>query len=120
MQLPLMSLPRSVPAQPVRPPQANIPPTREERERVRAVVQKYVARVRPVLPLSLEELRSHAEIIVARAGFDAQFRDYIGVVFNSEASREALASVPYERRLLLLPKCLRVEDKCPAPFDDFG
>jgi geranylgeranyl pyrophosphate synthase len=28
--------------------------------------------------------------------------------------------VPYERRLLLLPKCLRVEDKCPAPFDDFG
>src|SRR5205823_3667956 len=25
-----------------------------------------------------------------------------------------------ERRLLLLPKCLRVESKCPAPFDEFG
>jgi geranylgeranyl pyrophosphate synthase len=34
--------------------------------------------------------------------------------------RESLASVPYERRLLLLPKCLRVESKCPAPFDEFG
>ena len=34
--------------------------------------------------------------------------------------REQLATVPYERRLLLLPKCLRVEDKCPAPFDEFG
>ena len=28
--------------------------------------------------------------------------------------------MPFERRLLLLPKCLRVEDKCPAPFDEFG
>src|SRR5207253_2943588 len=52
--------------------------------------------------------------------FNSAFREYIGVVFNSEASRETLASVPFERRLLLLPKCLRVEDKCPAPFDDFG
>ena len=28
--------------------------------------------------------------------------------------------MPYDRRLLLLPKCLRVEDRCPAPFDEFG
>ena len=28
--------------------------------------------------------------------------------------------MPFDRRLLLLPKCLRVEDKCPAPFDEFG
>jgi geranylgeranyl pyrophosphate synthase len=33
---------------------------------------------------------------------------------------EQLASVPFDRRLLLLPKCMRVEDKCPAPFDEFG
>ncbi len=42
------------------------------------------------------------------------------MLLNSEVWREQLATVPYERRLLLLPKCLRVEDKCPAPFDDFG
>ena len=34
--------------------------------------------------------------------------------------RDALAGIPYERRLLLMPKCLRVESKCPAPFDEFG
>ena len=42
------------------------------------------------------------------------------VLVNNEAWRDTLAGVPYERRLLLLPKCLRVEDKCPAPFDEFG
>src|SRR4029434_6206908 len=34
--------------------------------------------------------------------------------------REQLATIPFERRLLLLPKCLRVESKCPAPFDELG
>ena len=29
-------------------------------------------------------------------------------------------TLPFERRLLLMPKCMRVEDKCPAPFDEFG
>jgi geranylgeranyl pyrophosphate synthase len=115
-----LTLPRAVPAQPTRPPQANIPQTREERERIKQIVGRYVARTQPVLPLSLEDLRKNADQILAAAKLDPAYRDYIGVVFNSEASREALAAVPYERRLLLLPKCLRVEDKCPAPFDDFG
>jgi geranylgeranyl diphosphate synthase type II len=44
----------------------------------------------------------------------------VAVLLNSEVWREQLATVPFERRLLLLPKCLRVEDKCPAPFDEFG
>ncbi len=48
------------------------------------------------------------------------YRDYVGVLLNNEVWREHLATVPFDRRLLLLPKCLRVEDKCPAPFDEFG
>jgi geranylgeranyl pyrophosphate synthase len=120
MQLPILSLPRSVPALPSRSPQETIPQTREDRERLKHVIAQYVARTRPVLPLSLEELRRHADVILAATGIDPKYRDYVAVVFNAEASREALATVPYERRLLLLPKCLRVEDKCPAPFDDFG
>ena len=51
---------------------------------------------------------------------EAIYRDYIGVLINNEMWREPLASIPFERRLLLLPKCLRVESKCPAPFDEFG
>ncbi len=120
MQLPLLTLPRAVPALSKRPTQDSIPGTREERERVKSIADKYVARVKPVIPLSLEELRIHADRVLATTDLDAKFRDYIAVVINGEANREALASVPYERRLLLLPKCLRVEDRCPAPFDEFG
>lgn len=120
MQLPLLNLPRAVPVLPTRPPQDTIPPTREDRESVRVLAERYVKRVRPVPPLSLEELRTHADALIGTATLDPKFRDYVAVVINGEANREALATVPYDRRLLLLPKCLRVEDRCPAPFDEFG
>lgn len=120
MAVALLTLPRSVPTQSGRPTQDTVPPTREDRESVRVLAERYVADVKPVIPLSFAELQGHADRLIARAGLEAKFRDYVAVVLNAEANREALATVPYERRLLLLPKCLRVEDRCPAPFDEFG
>ena len=120
MLLPLLTLPRAMPVASKRPTQAGVPPTREDRERVRTLAARYVAAVKPVIPISLEELRTHAERLTAAEGLSEAYRNYVGVVINSEANREALAGVPFERRLLLLPKCLRVEDRCPAPFDEFG
>jgi geranylgeranyl diphosphate synthase, type II len=120
MLLPLLTLPRAVPMQKDRPPQDTVPQTKEQRELIRTLAQRYVAREKPVIPLSLGELQLHAAKLAALAGLDEKFINYVGVVLNSEANREALATTPYERRLLLLPKCLRVEDRCPAPFDEFG
>lgn len=120
MELPVVELPRLVPLARERRPQANIPQTRGERERAREVVARYVEAVRPVPPLSLEELRFHAETVIREHDFAPEYLDYLGVLISNEAWREQLAAVPYERRLLMLPKCLRVEDRCPAPFDEFG
>src|SRR5262249_50736882 len=110
------------PTLPQRPPQANIPQTLIEREHLRDVVTAYVREHSGTLvpPLVLDELRTHADAIVARTGIDATYRDYIGVLVSNEVWMDHLAAVPFDRRLLLLPKCLRVEDKCPAPFDEFG
>jgi geranylgeranyl pyrophosphate synthase len=113
---------RMVPALPQRAPQANIPQTLPEREYLRVVVQRYVEDRRDTLvpPLVLDELRSHADAVVELGRIDPMYRDYAGILINNEVWTEHLATVPFDRRLLLLPKCLRVEDKCPAPFDEFG
>jgi geranylgeranyl pyrophosphate synthase len=122
LQLPVLVLPKQVPVLPSRRPQPNIPQTRWERERLKTVVSEYVnARAAELTPpIPLEDLRVRATEIVQAANIDSLFTDYVGVLLNNEIWREQLAGVPYERRLLLMPKCLRVEDRCPAPFDEFG
>ena len=122
MHIPVLNLPRPVPHLPERAPQDSIPQTRTERERLKYLVEQYVVARRDqfVPPFVLDELRSHSDEVVQIHGIDLKYRDYLAVLLNSEVWREQLATVPYERRLLLLPKCLRVEDKCPAPFDEFG
>ena len=120
--LPVVTLPRAVPPTAMRPPQETIPQTRTEREVMLRQVQAYVAARRSEItpPLVLDELRARSEELVRAHGIDARYLDYVGVLLGNETWREHLAAVPYDRRLLLLPKCLRVEDRCPAPFDEFG
>ncbi|CAN5680555.1 polyprenyl synthetase family protein [soil metagenome] len=114
------SLPRVLPVQPQRPPQATIPQTLGERERLKAAARAYVADVRPVPPMPADQLRAHADRLLAARGIPDIYREYAGVLISNEMWRDELAGIPYERRLLLMPKCLRVEEKCPAPFDEFG
>ncbi|HMJ66165.1 MAG TPA: polyprenyl synthetase family protein [Candidatus Binatia bacterium] len=115
-----LTIPRPVPVQRFRAPKKNVPQTPIERSHILNVIRHYVAEYNPVPPLPVEELKVHADRVVEMLRCDPIYRDYIGVLINNEIWRETLASVPFERRLLLLPKCLRVESKCPAPFDEFG
>jgi len=105
-----------------RPPKKNLPQTKAERDRFLQTIRNYVAKDNPVPPMPLEELDVHARKILAELGYegDETYLHYTAVCLNNEMWRETLAEIPYERRLLLMPKCLRVEDKCPAPFDEFG
>src|SRR5436190_4440106 len=120
MQSSPLSIPRPVPVQRFRAPKQNIPQTALQRTHILHAVRQYVAEYKPVPPLPADELKVHADKLAASLGCEAIYRDYIGVLINNEMWRENLAAVPFERRLLLLPKCLRIESKCPAPFDEFG
>jgi geranylgeranyl diphosphate synthase, type II len=115
-----VAVPRHVVQQRFRTPKKNIPQTAVERNHLLQAVRHYVAEFNPVPPMPADEIKLHADKLVEILRTDPIYRDYLGVLLNNEMWRESLASIPYERRLLLLPKCLRVESKCPAPFDEFG
>ena len=100
--------------------QDNIPPTRRERERIRRAVRDRLATERPVPPLSLDELHTLSDEVLAATGLEEKFRGFVVVLLNNEAWRDTLACVPYDRRLLLLPQCLRSQEACRAEIDEFG
>jgi geranylgeranyl diphosphate synthase type II len=115
-----LKIPRVTPQRKPRTPQENIPTTREEREMMLREVRHYVAEQTLVPPVPMADLKEHADELLAALGTKEIYRDYLGILINNELWRETLATVPFERRLLMIPKCLRVESRCPAPFDEFG
>ncbi|MCB1208668.1 MAG: polyprenyl synthetase family protein [Verrucomicrobiales bacterium] len=103
-----------------RQPKKNIPQTKQERDQIQSWIRAYAEETKLVPPLPIDELQRHTEKIMAIHAIDSAYRDYTGVLLANESWRESLATVPFEKRLLLMPKCLRIESKCPAPFDEFG
>ncbi len=113
-------LPPKLPMMRVRPAQSNIPNKRAERDAIKSAAALRCAREGLVAPVALDQLRVQALALCKEIGLDVRFANYAAVLLNNEVWRDGLAQVPYEKRLLLVPKCLRVEDHCPAPFDSFG
>ncbi len=111
--------PTAIPGRPWRKPQANVPQTRFERDRLKEKVAQYVADNHLTPPIPFDELREHADIVTKGTGME-HARDFAAVLINNEAWKDVLASIPYNKRLLLLPVCLRHEKRCPAPLDEFG
>ncbi len=121
-QIQTVKVPKPVPLTTTRfrPPKKNIPQTKAERDALLAHIRDYIERENPVPPMPLDELEVHARKVLEEIGYADLYLHYTAVTLNNEMWRETLAAIPYERRLLLMPKCLRVEEKCPAPFDEFG
>ena len=117
---PLLTLPAKVPKQRYRPAQSNIPDDKQVRVYLKKAVADHVRTIGAVPPLTMEELREHASAVLRESGLESRYLNYAAVLVGNEAWRDTLAQIPYDRRLLLLPKCLRVEERCPAPFDEFG
>ena len=115
-----LELPVQVPRQQYRPAQSNIPDDKQVRVRLKTLTEDHVAKIGAVPPLTMDELLEHTSAVLQKAGLNPIYRDYTAILISNAAWRDSLAQIPYHRRLLLIPKCLRVEDRCPAPFDEFG
>ncbi len=105
---------------PAAPNRDQVPQAKAERRRLRAAVREYVETHRPVPPLTTGELDLHADRVLASSGADTKYRKWVAVLVSNTTWRDRVAAVPFDHRLLLLPKCLRDDDACEGTFDEFG
>jgi geranylgeranyl diphosphate synthase, type II len=97
-----------------------VPETKELREQLQVRCSDVAARLDKSRPLSKDEMESIARELLVAAGLPEGFLGWTMVVLASAFWEEQVAAVPFNRRLFLLPHCLKHAEGCPADYDEFG
>jgi geranylgeranyl pyrophosphate synthase len=111
---------------PTKPPKLNsaafkeVPQARELRDAIRAAVEQFCKTVDKSKPLTKESTREMAESVLKSLGQGDQYLGFTMVMLTNEFWREQVAAIPFTRRLMLLPHCLKNAEGCPADYDEFG
>ena len=90
------------------------------RNRLRKAARELVAERGIVPPGSFLFIQQMADEIIAKTDTDSSFREFAMVVCGNEIWRSVVAATPYNRRLLLLPQCLKNNSNCQAEIDELG
>ena len=97
-----------------------VPGTKPQREALRARCRDVAARLDTNRPVTKDELEAVARRTLDEAGLSEGFLGWTMVALATAFWESQVASIPYERRLFLLPHCLKHAEGCPADYDDYG
>src|SRR5262249_8071665 len=97
-----------------------VPETRELRDRVRAAAADFARPLDRSAGLTRAGLEALGERLLGQLGLGEQYLGFAMVCVANEFWREQVQAIPFNRRLLLLPHCLKNAEGCPADYDEFG
>ncbi len=97
-----------------------VPNIKEVRAEIREKVEDYFRINNIIPPISYEGLFGFAEKLVNENGWDSKYLAFVMVCCGNAIWRNVVGSIPYSRRVLLLPQCLRNSKLCKAEFDQLG
>ncbi len=71
-------------------------------------------------PASFDTLERHATELIRKLEISDDHTDFAIVLIGNETWRATVAATPFNRRLLLLPQCLKSNGFCQGTFDELG
>ncbi len=98
----------------------DVPPTRDQREQLRQHCREVASRLDRNQSFSKDELEAVSRQLLVEQQLPKGYLGWTMVQLSTEFWRDQVAAVPPERRLLLLPHCLKHAEGCPADYDQFG
>lgn len=90
------------------------------RNRLRKAARELVAERGILPPVNFDLISKMANEVISITETDSQFTEFAMVVCGNEIWRPIVAATPYNRRLLLLPQCLKNNSNCSAEIDELG
>ena len=97
-----------------------VPGTLEERNALRDAAAEFVTRIDLRKRFNKRQLEAHARELLEERGLNEKFLGFAAVMVGNAVWRKQFLATPFERRLLLLPHCLKHAEGCPAEYDEFG
>lgn len=97
-----------------------VPEKARTRNLLRKTVRDLVAERGILPPANFLQIAQLAEEVIGLTNSDVRYKEFTMVVCGNEIWRPIVAATPYNRRLLLLPQCLKDEEKCNAEIDQLG
>ena len=97
-----------------------IPQRFKDRDDLRKLIEVYTFGLFLTPPQSMSNLHRIADHIIKKFDLEQNLKGWIMVEINNCVWRDVVSSIPYDRRILLLPQCLSNHGKCEAKIDELG
>ncbi len=97
-----------------------VPPERALRDAIRAAAAEFARPLDRSKPFTRAGLQALGETLLGGMALDSQYLGFTMVCLANEFWRAQVQAIPFNRRLLLLPHCLKNAEGCPADYDEFG
>lgn len=98
----------------------DVPETLAQREAIKAAAETFAETLDKSQPFTKDQLEQYGRQVLAQLGLPERFLGFTMVLIGNFFWKRQFLATPYEKRLLLLPHCLKHAEGCPAEYDQFG
>lgn len=97
-----------------------VPETLELREQIKSAAEQFVQAIDKQRPLNKNEMEQMGRKLLTEKRLPEKYLGFVMVLLGNFFWKQQTLAIPFERRLLLLPHCLKHAEGCPADYDEFG
>lgn len=97
-----------------------VPETLEQREHIKQAAYEYAIQLDRSRAFNKNELEKHARTLMDQLSLPEKFLGFVMVLIGNFFWKRQFLAIPFERRMLLLPHCLKHAEGCPAEYTEFG
>ena len=97
-----------------------VPAALAEREALKEAAAEFTKTLDLRQRMNKRQLEAHARTLLGERDLDEKYLGFAAVMIGNAVWRRQFLATPFDRRLLLLPHCLKHAEGCPAEYDEFG
>ncbi|HIK90807.1 MAG TPA: DUF116 domain-containing protein, partial [Planctomycetes bacterium] len=97
-----------------------VPESLEQRETFKQAAEEFAKDLDRSRAFNKNELEAHSRTLLKQMGLPEKFLGFAMVMIGNFFWKQQFLAIPFERRMLLLPHCLKHAEGCPAEYSEFG